>query len=61
MPLAEIDYVEVLTFPELTEIGGHDKLQELDGEFITALAVKFGKTRLIDNMLLQMKGVAIHA
>ncbi|HHY73196.1 MAG TPA: pantoate--beta-alanine ligase [Bacillus bacterium] len=39
-----IDYVEVLSYPELEEIN------EANGEMIIALAVKFSKARLIDNV-----------
>jgi pantoate--beta-alanine ligase len=50
MPLAEIDYVETLTYPSLEPLG------ELKGHtFIVAVAVRFGKTRLIDNMLFEGK------
>ncbi|WLR53067.1 pantoate--beta-alanine ligase [Bacillus tianshenii] len=40
----EIDYVEILSYPELKE------LTDLKGQFIIALAVKFEKARLIDNI-----------
>ncbi|REK62194.1 MAG: pantoate--beta-alanine ligase [Brevibacillus sp.] len=46
-PLAEIDYVEVLTYPRLTPVDTASPGQQL----IFALAVRFGRTRLIDNML----------
>ena len=49
MPLAEIDYVNIYTYPSLTEI------EEIDKTAIIALAVKFGKTRLIDNIILEKK------
>jgi pantoate--beta-alanine ligase len=47
-PSAGIDYVQVLSYPALAPIEG--PLREA-GAFITALAVKFGRTRLIDNRL----------
>lgn len=47
MPLAIIDYVKVYSFPSLTEI------DEIIDTAIAAVAVKFGKTRLIDNILLK--------
>lgn len=47
-PLAEIDYVEILSWPELKEIS------RLDGKALLALAVKFGRTRLIDNTVLEV-------
>jgi len=43
-PEAEIDYVEILRFPDLTEPG-----DELSGAIFIALAVRFGRARLIDN------------
>ncbi|MDD3115676.1 MAG: pantoate--beta-alanine ligase [Anaerovibrio sp.] len=45
-PLAEIDYVELYSFDELKEI------QEVRGESLLALAVRIGKTRLIDNIII---------
>lgn len=52
-PLAQIDYVEMRTFPQLKEaklIG--------DQQYVIAVAVKFGQTRLIDNILFQREGQA---
>lgn len=46
-PLAAIDYVEVYSFPELEEI------EYINREAIMAIAVKIGKTRLIDNVILE--------
>ena len=40
----EIDYVEIYSYPEL------DELSELTGKIIIAIAVKFTKVRLIDNI-----------
>jgi pantoate--beta-alanine ligase len=49
-PLAKIDYVEVLTYPSL------QPLHELtDQQIIVAVAVRFGQTRLIDNILCKGK------
>lgn len=48
-PLAIIDYAEILTFPELEPLDGSSLLTDAAGEVIMALAVKFGRTRLIDN------------
>ncbi|TVY11649.1 pantoate--beta-alanine ligase [Paenibacillus cremeus] len=46
-PLAVIDYADILTYPALEPM---DQIRE--GErFIIALAVKFGRTRLIDNRI----------
>lgn len=50
-PLAKIDYVEVLGYPELDLIERVDKQPSL-----IAIAVYFGKTRLIDNFLYYGKG-----
>lgn len=47
-PQAEIDYVEVLNGEDLTG------LETLSGKVIIALAVKIGKTRLIDNLLVEV-------
>ncbi|MBO8170743.1 MAG: pantoate--beta-alanine ligase [Bacillaceae bacterium] len=47
--LAEIDYVEVLTYP------GLEPIADIGGKrIIIALAVKFGQTRLIDNMIFNL-------
>lgn len=48
-PLAVIDYAEILTFPELEPLDGSSLLMDAAGEVIMALAVRFGRTRLIDN------------
>lgn len=52
-PLAETDYAEVLTWPELEPPADipFDRMPP-GSRFIAALAVKFGRTRLIDNRLL---------
>lgn len=47
-PLTEIDYVEIYKFPDLLEFE-----QELNGTVFIALAVKIGKTRLIDNLVIE--------
>jgi len=43
----EIDYIEILSFPTLVA------LEQLHGKIIIALAVKFSKARLIDNIILE--------
>jgi pantoate--beta-alanine ligase len=53
VPLAEIDYVKALSYPSLTELVHIEDLKAED-RLIVALAVKFGRTRLIDNILLQV-------
>ena len=45
-PLANIDYVEIYSFPELTEI------EKIDRPALLAVAVFIGRTRLIDNIIL---------
>lgn len=47
-PLAQIDYVELLSMPNLTVT------QRLEDQNLLALAVFFGKTRLIDNLVLEV-------
>lgn len=49
MPLAEIDYVNIYAYPSLKTIA---KVEE---KAIAAVAVKFGKTRLIDNIILEKR------
>lgn len=50
-PLAVIDYAEVLAFPSLEPFETSTHTDSI----ILALAVKFGKTRLIDNVILQLR------
>ncbi|MDO3409641.1 pantoate--beta-alanine ligase [Saccharibacillus sp. CPCC 101409] len=62
-PLAQIDYVELLTFPELQPLDPKRDLSDLrdsGGSVILALAVKFGSTRLIDNAILNLKEAPLH-
>jgi pantoate--beta-alanine ligase len=47
-PGAEVDYVEILSVPFL------EPLEKLRGRCIAALAVRFGKTRLIDNTIVEV-------
>jgi pantoate--beta-alanine ligase len=47
--LADVDYVEVLTYPALESFV---HISKVSGKIIIALAVRFGKTRLIDNLIL---------
>ncbi|MEJ8544829.1 pantoate--beta-alanine ligase [Brevibacillus borstelensis] len=46
-PLADIDYVELLRYPDLAQLDSVEKGERV----LVALAVRFGKTRLIDNMM----------
>lgn len=48
-PLARIDYVELVSFPDITPT------TEIQGTILCALAVYIGKTRLIDNFILDSK------
>ncbi len=41
----EVDYIEIYSYPEL------EKLEDLEGKIIIALAVKFSNARLIDNLV----------
>ncbi|WP_124727375.1 pantoate--beta-alanine ligase [Staphylospora marina] len=50
VPDADIDYVETWSWPDLKPLGTLH-----DGKFIVAVAVRFGKTRLIDNLLFDAK------
>ncbi|WP_026673074.1 pantoate--beta-alanine ligase [Alkalihalobacterium bogoriense] len=45
--LGQIDYVEVLAFPELT------KIDKVEGRTIIAVAVQYSKARLIDNVIIE--------
>lgn len=47
--LAECEYVEVYNYPSLQEI------TTIEGKALLALAVRIGKTRLIDNIILEVK------
>ncbi|HAU31882.1 MAG: Pantothenate synthetase [Desulfotomaculum sp. 46_296] len=51
-PLALIDYVEILSLPDLKPVAN------LSGPVLLAMAVRFGKTRLIDNTVLCPGGVS---
>ena len=47
-PLSNIDYVEMYGMPGLTEVE-----ETISGRVLLAVAVKFGTTRLIDNVVLE--------
>ncbi|MDP5273837.1 pantoate--beta-alanine ligase [Chengkuizengella axinellae] len=51
--LANIDYIEVLSFPDMQPIENNIPISQLlsNHQVIIALAVKFGTTRLIDNRI----------
>jgi pantoate--beta-alanine ligase len=50
--LAEIDYVEALSYPTLEPLANVDPNR--NHRILIAVAVKFGKTRLIDNTILEL-------
>lgn len=56
-PLAVIDYVEVVEFPGLTALADGERLDAAGRrkDVLIAVAVKFGNTRLIDNVILTKK------
>jgi pantoate--beta-alanine ligase len=47
-PLAEIDYVDLYSYPDL------EPMERMEGSALLALAVKIGRTRLIDNAILEV-------
>ncbi len=49
-PTAVIDYVEIYALPELKPVAN-----PMEGSNLLAVAVKFGTTRLIDNVVLEVK------
>jgi pantoate--beta-alanine ligase len=57
-PMAQIDYVEVTVFPELRQLAPDETVGRLraGSQLVIALAVRFGRTRLIDNALIPKKG-----
>ena len=50
-PLAKVDYVQVVSFPDVTVI------DTIEGDILVAVAVYIGKTRLIDIKLLEAAGI----
>lgn len=48
MPLAKIDYVEIVDFKTF------ENVEIIKGEVLVAMAVYIGKTRLIDNFIIQL-------
>ncbi|WP_256757335.1 pantoate--beta-alanine ligase [Cohnella sp. WQ 127256] len=54
VPLADIDYVDVLNYPDLSPIDNQMLLGSVqpESDLLIAVAVRFGKTRLIDNKLI---------
>lgn len=56
---AVIDYAEIQAFPSLEPLADQEELNAYD-DLLIALAVKFGKTRLIDNIRIQKMEVLSH-
>jgi pantoate--beta-alanine ligase len=58
-PSAEIDYVEILTYPSLAPFAPDLKVKDIPAkqQWTIALAVKFGNIRLIDNRIFNAKEV----
>lgn len=54
-PLADIEYAEVVSFPGLQPYPDDEKISRKDEAVLMALAVRFGRTRLIDNRLFNPK------
>jgi pantoate--beta-alanine ligase len=54
-PEVAIEYVEVRTARELAPV------EVLDGEVLVAIAARVGETRLIDNVVLSVRGAEVHA
>ncbi|MCK4385966.1 MAG: pantoate--beta-alanine ligase [candidate division Zixibacteria bacterium] len=52
-PLADIDYIAI------TDANSLELLDELKGDILISLAVRFGKTRLIDNIKMEVVGVKV--
>jgi pantoate--beta-alanine ligase len=46
-PLAKIDYVQVVSYPNI------EVIDKIEGSILTAVAVYIGKTRLIDNFIIE--------
>jgi pantoate--beta-alanine ligase len=46
---AEVDYIEIFSYPDLKQ------LETLTGKIIIALAVRFSKARLIDNIIFEVE------
>ncbi|MGG3840209.1 pantoate--beta-alanine ligase [Paenibacillus thiaminolyticus] len=55
-PLADIDYVDILTFPALQALPSDEPVGHAGSDVLIALAVRFGRTRLIDNRLFSRQG-----
>lgn len=49
--LAQIDYVEILSYPDLQSV---ERIDAFQGQLLLAVAVKFGQARLIDNVIVRL-------
>lgn len=49
-PLSVVDYIELSELPDLTPVN-----EMLTGSYLLAVAVRFGTTRLIDNVILEVE------
>lgn len=61
--LAQIDYVELLTYPRLKNVDTQKTIgdaRDKEDTMLLAVAVKYGKTRLIDNIRIQKGGEFTH-
>ncbi|XID94348.1 pantoate--beta-alanine ligase [Paenibacillaceae bacterium WGS1546] len=52
VPAADLEYAEILAYPELVPLDPGRPLRDTDETVLIALAARFGATRLIDNRLL---------
>lgn len=57
VPLADVDYVELMVYPDITPVYGLSSEERAGKRLLAALAVRFGKTRLIDNRLFDLDHV----
>ncbi len=54
MPLADIDYVDLMLYPDISPVYGVPEAEWTGRRLLAALAVRFGTTRLIDNRLFEL-------
>lgn len=58
-PLADIDYVELMLYPDIAPVYGLPREEWKGKRLLAALAVRFGKTRLIDNRLFDLNELGL--
>lgn len=56
-PLADIDYVELMEYPAIRPVYGLTSEELKNSRILVALAVRFGRTRLIDNRLFRVEDI----